>query len=439
MRTRRRQKPDTLADSPYLLEALQVAYYHCVLEMPLKSIAELLGKSPATITRRLDEVRQAGWLRDRPEFLPPDDIWQQLQGRMTCTDVEAALREHFGPDLLQRITVLPSPVRSEAETARSARETRPENVERIGLFAARRLEAALDVGPHVVGVNWGWTVRQCVANLRPPKPNPALRFVPLVGNLSLDENDPHFEEAIECSSNRLAQMAAAAFGAPRPPRLGTPAYIPRRFHQDPQGLRAIRDFIESDVSYRRIFGGPDEDGRPQPGLIEQVDTLVTGLTSLDVQTLPIYRPGLITPADLPVLQRAGVEGDLALHLLVSPNEQPPDARGNGPFHRSAERELVAGINDLIVGASPEDFIRVADRARRASSPQSAGLGVVVLAAGAWKARILITAIRLRAVNELITDLETAVAIGRHAGIPDLLRVAPACASPAHPVPQEQLS
>lgn len=403
MRMRKRNKPNGLRESPYLLEALQVAYYHCVLEMPLKNIAELLGKSPATITRRLDEVRQAGWLRDYPEFTPPPEIWKELQGRMTCAQVEAALQEHFGADLLRRVTVLPSPPKS---AAHESREGLAEKVERVGLYAARRLCEVLSEGSHVVGVNWGWSVRHCVVNLRPSRSNPNLRFVPLIGSLSLDENDPHFEEAIECSSNRLAQLAASAFNAPRSPRLSTPAYIPRRFHRDARGLQAIRDFIESDVSYRRIFGGKDENGRWQPGLMDQVDTLVTGLTSLDVQTLPIYRPNLITPEDLPVLQRAGVVGDLALHLLVEPGEQADAGT-------SEERKLVDSINDLIVGATPDDFICVAERVRRA---QADGLGVVVLAVGTWKARILTTAIRLRAVNELITDLETAIAIGKHVGI-----------------------
>jgi DNA-binding transcriptional regulator LsrR (DeoR family) len=249
-----------------------------------------------------------------------------------------------------------------------------------------------------------------VVNLRPAHPNTNLRFVPLIGNLSLDETDPHYEEAIECSSNRLAQAAASAFGAPRAPRLSTPAYIPRRFHDDLQGLRAIRDFIENDVSYRRIFGGPEAAG--QDGLIHQVDTLITGLTSLDVQTLPIYRPNLITPEDLPVLQQAGVLGDLALHLVVAPesSESPEETA-------ASQQSVVKTINDLIVGASPKDFIRVADRAR---SGEGRGLGVIVLAVGAWKARILTTAIRMGAVNELVTDLETAHAIGRELGIQSLL-------------------
>src|SRR5256885_1424632 len=98
LRVSRRAKPNDIRQSPYLLEALQVAYYHCALEMPLKNIAELLGKSPATITRRLEEVRQAGWLKDRPEFIPPPDIWEELQSRMTCTSVEEAIRQAFGGD-----------------------------------------------------------------------------------------------------------------------------------------------------------------------------------------------------------------------------------------------------------------------------------------------------------------------------------------------------
>jgi len=399
---RKRQKRNGQAASPYLEEALQVAYYHCVLEMPLKSIAELLGKSPATITRRLDEVRQLGWVRDHPEFTPPPEVWRELQKRMTCSEVEQALLAHFGNGRIRRIIVLPSPLRTGAADSRQAR---PENVERVGLFAARRIQEALGEGPHVVGVNWGWSVRHCVVNLRPAKPNRELRFVPLVGSLSLDESDPHFEEAIECSSNRLAQLAASAFDAPRAPRLSTPAYIPRRFAADPQGLRAIRDFIESDVSFRRIFGGRDDSGTVHPGLIEEVDTLVTGLSSLDVQTLPAYRPNLITEEDLPVLQRAGVVGDLALHLIVAPEE--------GADPGSDEHRLVENINSLIVGASPDVFMRVAERSRNG---EAGGLGVVVLAVGAWKARILSTVIRMGAVNELITDLETALAIGRHAGL-----------------------
>lgn len=403
MRTHQRTRPGGLRQSPHLLEALQVAYYHCVLQMPLKDIAKVLGKSPATITRRLDEVRQAGWLHDRPEFIPPPEIWRELQGRMTCAEVENALLDHFGRDLLQRVTVLHSPVRPEGM---GSREARPENVERVGLYAANRLSEALSEGAHVVGINWGWTVRHCVTNLHPVKPNPNLRIVPLVGSLSLDESDPHFEEAIDCSSNRLAHLAATAFEAPRPPRLNTPAYIPRRFTADAQGLRYIREFITSDISYRRIFGGRDEKGVWQPGFIEQMDTLVTGLTSLDVLTLPTYRPNLITPEDLPVLQRAGVVGDLGLHLLV---ESEPDTE-ECP---SSACELVKSINGLIVGAAPQDFVSVAERARRG---EAQGPGVMVVASGPWKARILTTAICLRAVNELITDLETALAICRHVGI-----------------------
>ena len=44
---------------------------------------------------------------------------------------------------------------------------------------------------------------------------------------------------------------------------------------------------------------------------------------------------------------------------------------------------------------------------------------MVIAVGAWKAQILTTAIRMRAVNELITDLETAHAIGRELGIAEM--------------------
>src|SRR5205807_5332296 len=107
MRMRERAGANGLSESPHMEEALQVAYYHCVLEMPLKTIAEVLGKSPATITRRLDDVRQAGWLRDHPEFTPPPEIWRELQGQMTCTELETALISHFGQERFQLASVVP--------------------------------------------------------------------------------------------------------------------------------------------------------------------------------------------------------------------------------------------------------------------------------------------------------------------------------------------
>jgi DNA-binding transcriptional regulator LsrR (DeoR family) len=138
--------------------------------------------------------------------------------------------------------------------------------------------------------------------------------------------------------------------------------------------------------------------------MDHVDTLVTGLSSIDVDILPVYRPHLITQEDIPILQRAGVVGDLALHLIVESEEMD---------RNSPERQLVETINSLIVGAEPSDFVKVAERARKADSE---GLGVVVLSVGAWKARILTTAIRMGAVTELITDMDTALAIARHVGV-----------------------
>ena len=132
-RAARIEKPE---ESPFLLEALQVAYYHCVLEMPLKSIAEQLGKSAATITRRLDEVRQAGWLHDRPQFNPPPHIWAELQGQMTCSTIESDLREAFGTELLSNITVLPNTVSNHQDPNR---DSNADSLLRASIFTAKRL------------------------------------------------------------------------------------------------------------------------------------------------------------------------------------------------------------------------------------------------------------------------------------------------------------
>jgi hypothetical protein len=75
------------------------------------------------------------------------------------------------------------------------------------------------------------------------------------------------------------------------------------------------------------------------------------------------------------------------------------------------KDEVGSLNALVVGAGPHHLIDCA--ARRRSTGE--GLGTVVLTTGEAKARPLITAARLGAISELVTDALTMKSILRILG------------------------
>lgn len=387
------------------IESCLVAYYLAEESYSHERIGEVTGLSRATIFRRLEHAKRNGWLETRQELVCPLALRRLCQGRLRDYRLEERLVEHLRTYGLRAAIV--------AADSEMPNEKDDQIVQRIGSLAAKRLSSVLDTGRHTVGINWGWATQMTVEGLqRVAGANEYITFVPLMGNLALDEKTTAYEEAQQCSANRLARLASEAFGAPSPRRLTTPAIIPERFSRDGMEVQldAVWDFINDDISYQRVFGDRHHQlaaGKENvPGGARQRDTsllgatqiIVTGMSALTKQSSLVYLAKLVLPGsdELETLTRGGYVGDLGGHPIADPVNAGVDPRAS---------ELARKVSSLVISPTPADFVRVAEKARRSRDNRR---GVFMIGCGPKKGTAFLAAIRMRAVNELFTDRKTAL-------------------------------
>lgn len=359
-------------------------------------IAALIGKSLATVTRRLREAKERRWLTARTMFTGPAELRTETPALLPDRDLVDRLRQDAGFARIERVVVVPMP-------SRRARLSTPDRLARIGRFYAPYLSAFLSTGAHTVGLHFGSSVRSLVESLA-ASPNGQTLFFPLLGILSLSPDNPYHRIAYETGANFLARMAAERTGGQDAARLSVPAFIPFEFSDRPEELAVIWRFLRADRSYSTIFGPTayDHAGREVRPLIDVADTMITGVGGLESEGSFLRLSGLVTPEDRPRLEALGVIGDFGTHLvtesgIVEPSADPTDEVGR--------------LNSLVVGASPHHLIACAARRRETGE----GLGTVVLTTGEAKARPLIAAARLGAISELVTDALTLKSILRVLG------------------------
>jgi DNA-binding transcriptional regulator LsrR (DeoR family) len=359
-------------------------------------IAALIGKSLATVTRRLREAKERRWLTARTVFTGPSELRTDSPALLPDRSLVDRLRQDPDFARIERIVVVPMP-------SRRGRLTTPDRLARIGRFYAPYLSAFLSTGNHVVGLHFGSPVRSLVENLT-STPKAQVLFFPLLGNISMTPDNPFSRIAYETSAEFLARVAAERTGAQDAARLSVPAFIPREYANRPQELEVVWRFLHADRSYATIFGpnAHDHSGDPVVPLIEQADTLVTGVGGLESEGSFLRLSGLISPEERTHLESLGVIGDLGGHLItdkgiVPPNTTPGDTVGN--------------LNALVVGATPQHLIGCAERRRQ----NGKGLGTVILTTGEAKSKVIIAAARMGAVSELVTDALTLKAILRTLG------------------------
>lgn len=350
-------------------------------------IAALIGKSLATVTRRLREAKERRWLTARTVFTGPEDLRAESPALLPDRELVERLRQDPDFARIERIVVVPMP-------SRRGRLATPDRLSRIGRFYAPYLSSYLGTGAHIVGLHFGSSVRALVESLA-SAPNADTLFFPLIGIISMSPDNPFHRIAYESGANHLARIASERTAGRDAARLSTPAFIPREFAECPEELEVIWRFLREDRSYSTIFGpnARDYDGRPTTPLIDAADTLITGVGGLESEGSFLRLSGLVTSEDRPRLKALGVIGDLGTHLvttdgIVEPSTEP----GNE----------VAHLNALVVGASPHHLISCAQRRRETGE----GLGTVVLTSGEAKGPVLVAAARLGAISELVTDALT---------------------------------
>lgn len=371
-------------------EILRCAFIYSNYErLSQREVADYLGVSPATVTRRLNEARERGWLVESVAFRPPPYAEQmrqffgspEVQHRVT----ELLEREDPG-NCLRRVDVVPI-----AGTPSRSRE-------RCARIAARFLEDALREGKQVLACNWGRTTEAIARALRPATVNAELEVIPIFGDLGVDPREKEFAEAHKYCANQVAEHIAERFGGRVPARLTFKAFIPPNI--GPQELEVIRRYVRSDWSYQIVFGVEDDEGKLlKEGRIHQAGTILSGLGAVEHTNAWIQYARTVTDTDLRQMGKH-IVGDIAQRFVTIEGVDAPLPR---------ELQAVAVMNSRVTGLSPRHFQALA---RRHADGELPGLGVVIVAGGADKAAVTLAAVRSSAVNHLIVGEDLAAALLR---------------------------
>jgi DNA-binding transcriptional regulator LsrR (DeoR family) len=393
-------------------EVLLVAYYRS-LGMSPKQIEALHNWSQATISRRLNQAKKAGYLQETVTFTPGKDI-DKIEDFFPNSAQEDAIESHFGKEhLLRKVIIVPTP---------TATAPKDERTKRVGRAAAIYLANVLK-DHYVVGVSFGRTLRDVVMGFSEPY-NVAVRpsregvmFVPLVGGLSvLPERSGSQRDVFECAASSLAIQLARVFlgesAATGQISLPTPAFVPTIFLADTppkdwdDRINVARQFVKSIPEYRQIFGIGEARNRDPGALIGQMDIMLTsvgGLLDPTASSQPgtqsseagwMSTSGPVTTEEYAQLASEGVVGDIAGHFIT-----------DSEVTEFGKDSIITKVNRRVFGASPRDFQVCAQRTYENDRP-----GVVMVASTANKAKAVVSAINKGCVSTLIIDQELADAM-----------------------------
>ena len=371
----------------------------------LDVIAAILSLSTVSIHTALKRAKSQGLIKENIEFcydkLPPQRL-QQLK-RLDYVELLSLVLQGASPKLpdqakhvFRRIYVVDSGTFNEAERMYQTRLTQ------YGAEGSPILCELLR-NSHCVGVSWGLTLSAAIQGLTPAHcfcfhNHPPIQFLPTCG-------EPYGTPLRTDSSSHLAVELDQRINKSTSHSLslsGVPAVIPKAFASKDK-MAVIQRFIRCCPAYSEIFGNPEQtSGR----LIDTVDTLLTSVGTLD-------RPWRMCGVEL--CEIGGIErqafrdvvlGDIG-GVLIHKEEKP------SPEEAARLRE----IQQLWTGIQGSDFF---EAARKADHNRP---GVIVLAIGANKAKIIHRCVKQGLINHLICDEALAWALCKETGssTPEKLR------------------
>jgi DNA-binding transcriptional regulator LsrR (DeoR family) len=422
-----------MAYMPFDLRELQeVAALYCE-GMRKEDIALILSKDENDIQRMIENAEQMKYFEYRPY-----PTWSSLDPKVEDFVYNASLTTPLSNLFQDRIEgslfpiiITPSPVSMfrtyEVDPKLNRghyddyREAERESTHIIARRAAQEIAKYIfDGKDHVIGLNYGYVVRETISNIRriPNRPSGKITVVSLFGDLEfnmpeLNESPVHSTD-VNCN-NLVSQLAQQLGVCAEAVPLSVPGFIPERFARNVDTLNEIRNFLTSHASYRRIFGSPPagdpESPRETHGISNQqsdakiahMDTIITGFGSADSYTgLYGFIRAWLSEDEIEKLtkycQEGKIVGDLGGHLVAS-EEAKRDSRLKG---------FLLNINSRIPAAQPSDFIEVASKPRKIANTA----GVVGITAGARKANILYTLLSRDPcpISRLIIDTHCALAL-----------------------------
>jgi DNA-binding transcriptional regulator LsrR (DeoR family) len=383
-------------------EVLLVTYDYCVLGLRGEKLAKHRHLTPATLARRLKQAREAGYIREAVLNLPPaalEDVYPYLYR----VDLMDELHDYIGRENLRSLIVVPSA--SDEEKTKSPYI----NALRVGSAAGVRLLHLLDNKEMKnVGISYGWTLRHMIDSMQENvTPNEKSEWIPVFGDFLLT---PFFNLSSSILAADLARIIRGEVSKHQV-FLATPAYIPQGFIENPDSEEAERrmriagELVKAIPAYKQVFGASDNPEKRDPdALIAKMDTIITGIGGFPEGWLFKVEgtlPGpIFSEEEKKKLEDEGVVGDLCGTFIT-------DNKVDG-FPRDS---TIARVNRRVFGPKPPDFLRCAEQARQKNTP-----GVIVVANGARKARVVASAISNRCLTELICDANLAEELAKVKGI-----------------------
>jgi DNA-binding transcriptional regulator LsrR (DeoR family) len=386
-------------------QILLVAYYRS-LGMKPEEITDLLKISLPTVSRRLQDARDKGYLKEMSVLNIPKEDLEVIYPYLSDYPRAKRFQEFFGKRFLQKVIIVP-----DISSLVGSPKKPVNNLELIGRVAAVHLSSVLKDG-YIVGVSFGRTIQAMTKAARElfhagEKRLREVQFIPLIGGLSVLPQltaSELYSLAFECSASELAASLALTFKGDITNQLSlpTPAFVPQEFLKGREDyeerIKVAHEFVSSIPEYTKIFGRRSAAmGRDQEALISKMSIMITSvggpLSESEAGWLGKGGP-IIDEEERKKLEEAGVVGDICGHFITMDQvaDFPPD-------------HIVSKVNRRVFGPSPLDFRNCAQRALKNNEP-----GVIMIANSAHKAAAVLSAIRGGCVSTLIIDKELADAM-----------------------------
>jgi len=364
---------------------LCAAYLAGQEQRPQTEIAQQLKISQAAVSRLLHRARQEQVLVEKVNFasdkVDPDTlvrIRRKLQSSL-AGDLQA-LSARAGTTA-PVVRVFPSGSKSDKDLER-----------RLATYSERAapyLKAQI-AEANSCGVTWGNTLihvvdaLQNIAGAAPWRTDGKLiSFLPLSG-------EPFGKmPAGQSSSTMVERLGHFANGkSHKSLSIGNvPAFIPGEDEGFSRAdLRGVRKLIQKVEAYGTIFGASET----QPGVVDSVEMILTSVG-------PANKPWGFGDSDRLL---GGVSAGQLERLLAG------DVGGVGIPRvglKSSDDQTIRDINDRWTGVKRQHLEKCVRLAAKPSSAGKRSPGVVVVAVGAYKAKIVLTAIKLGLINELVID------------------------------------
>jgi len=443
------------------LQQLIFGYLYYIEKQNFQQIADASGISIATVSRRLKEAKELGFIRETFSFVLPDQYKNNFFENVTFPTISNRLLEEFGRKNagIRKIIVVAgdrNPAKEVPDTIQNGFPRAQRVATHAAWLLAEQTKALLYTKPKIqIGVNWGYTVQRvcnhfinwCDQELKQVSPD-YIALSGLTGLFWVDSEDKSkqalFRQAWSSSSSVNVETLARAFknGSEIPIRIvRSPAFLSQsllknlnvKFELSNETEYILGTVFQADPGYNTLYGH-----KPVVPTDKSVGTFLNerweAYTHKDLpeklEKEHMNQYGTILDHDILVTSMSALTSDSGLVEFISPDvdierlRDQHDACGDvanhiftkdGRFPRGRlKRNDLEHFNARILSLWPEDL---RDVAKLHSENNSREGGVILVSSGKDKAESICVALtKLNIANYLVIDTNMAWAMYDELGI-----------------------